>query len=625
MRAAARRAQNLLTDDPTCSFRGGYDDMYHRIWECPHCKDERLAYTTNDMRQAAAAAAPRDDLYWTRGVRSEPWRRLTPPRRDHDEQWFFAPGVPHDKLFDGTVYSDGSALNPQCPEARRAGWAVAQTDDAGRVLKAVYGHVPAEASAEQTAAAGEISALRRAAELSVDALTMMVDYQGIIDGTNAGEQHCTSPKRPNAASWRAYWRASEDRVHTFVKIKSHRTLQEATADDEPGALLRWHGNRAADRFAKMGASTHASPEGRKLADEYEEKVVELAALARWIGRALAQWPRAPTGNRPATRRRRGELAAARRTTRTRAASRYGHHLAMGRDGWHCTTCGKTAATLGGARKLTAERCQGHTANRVGPQGSAPSAHVLWAAEAGRSQTGYLAPDVIWCARCGAYSSTKVYKLGHACPGTLEKSARTRLAAFSCRRHPITRHLLAPPIRLTDAVLAALASGAARRREAFNLLLRGDPCADARPQAEVAANLDHAAIDFNPTPVIIAAPEEEEDPYDGQPVHKRARTSAIGHQFAGGVGFATPEDEFDIDIFGHGFDMDGATHNPAATVDGTADSSRARPLSVYAGAASSTTTSSQVPSPPAGADGATSGSTPLGGDWKRRRVGCEILA
>ncbi len=411
-------------------------------------------------------------------------------------------------------------------------------------------------------------------------------------------------------------------MHTFVKIKSHRTLQEATADDELGALLRWHGNRAADRFAKMGASTHASPEGRKLAHEYEEKVIELAALARWIGRALAQWPRAPTGSRPATRRRRGELAAARRTTRTRAASRYGHHLAMGRDGWHCTTCGKTAATLGGARKLTAERCQGHTANRVGPQGSAPSAHVLWAAEAERSQTGYLAPDVIWCARCGAYSSTKVYKLGHACPGTLEKSARTRLAAFSCRRHPITRHLLAPPIRLTDAVLAALASGAARRREAFNLLLRGDPCADARPQAEVAANLDHAAIDFNPTPVIIAAPEEEEDPYDGQPVHKRARTSAIGHQFAGGVGFAAPEDEFDIDIFGHGFDMNGTTHNPAATVDGTADSSRARPLSVYAGAASSTTTSSQVPSPPAGADGATSGSTPLGGDWKQRRFGCE---
>ncbi len=77
--------------------------------------------------------------------------------------------------FSGDVFTDGPAYNPQCAEVRRAGWAVVQVSRDGTVTKALYGHVPADASIEQTAGAGEIHTARRAAELAVGAITVHAD------------------------------------------------------------------------------------------------------------------------------------------------------------------------------------------------------------------------------------------------------------------------------------------------------------------------------------------------------------------------------------------------------------------------------------------------------------------
>ncbi len=109
----ARRAAQGLTDDPTCPHCGrGPDDLYHRIWECEVCQELREQYTSEDMRTAAARAA-RDDPLWTRALRTEPFLGMPPPRRDHDEQWFFADGIPHECYFKADVFTDGSATNPQ--------------------------------------------------------------------------------------------------------------------------------------------------------------------------------------------------------------------------------------------------------------------------------------------------------------------------------------------------------------------------------------------------------------------------------------------------------------------------------------------------------------------------------
>ncbi len=474
----SRLEEQGLCTDKDCELCGhGPDDKFHRIWECFVIEPLRQRYTTSDMRDEAAAAG-RDHPRWTRGVAINPKSAVPPPRRDFGEEWFFGQGVPRERHFCGTVYTDGSAFNPQCGDVRRAGWSVVQVDPSGRVLKAAFGHVPASISTDQTVAAGELFALRRAVELSVGALVVKTDYQGILDGLQAGEAATTSARRPNASSWKAFWRTVEGSPPRVLKVKAHRTHQEAAACDDPDSLADWAGNRAADLYAKRGAATHAGPAGREAADAYEREFKRHTATARWIGIALSQWPRAMVkSKRDKTWRR--ELGLRRRTRRQRAAQEQGHSMAHGRDGWHCLTCGRSSSTWAGTRRLVLSACRGHTASRIQPQGTRPAAHVLWAAEAERTQTGALAPDVVWCARCGAYSSAKVYNLGKTCRGIPEKSARTRLAAFNMGVHPTRRHRLAPPVRLTDEVLAALSLGAAKRKAAFNKLLRGDPAADNR--------------------------------------------------------------------------------------------------------------------------------------------------
>ncbi len=289
----------------------------------------------------------------------------------------------------------------------------------------------------------------------------------------------------------------------MAKVKAHRSQEEAAASGEEDSWVDWLGKRAADRFAKRGAMAHTNADGRKAADEYEEELKSVSATMRWIGIALSQWPRA-SGVKARGKQWRREMGERRRARRRDAAARQGHDLAQSRDGWQCLTCGRSAGTSQGAKRLALSACKGHTACRVKAQGNKPSGHILWAAEAERAQTGTLAPDLIWCGRCGAYSSARVYNLAKECRGVPEKSARTRLTAINMRVHPILRHRLAPPVRLTDEVIRALGHGAEQRRRAFNELLRGDPEADARNARDIT---DNEATDIVSTEALLAPPIE----------------------------------------------------------------------------------------------------------------------
>ncbi len=202
--------------------------------------------------------------------------------------------------------------------------------------------------------------------------------------------------------------------------------------------------------------------------------------------------------------------------------------------------------------------------------------MLWAAEAERSQTGALAPDVVWCGRCGAYSSAKVYNLARTCRGVPEKSARTRLTAFNLGIHPIRRHRLAPPVRLTDEVLAALSLGAAKRRAAFNKLLRGDPAIDAHSAQHDSPN-DDGFIAHNTAPQM-----EPEAPAAAADFSTNDLVPALN----------TTEEEWDA--FNHGYTLDephweatdpeakrrrlhGQDGHPAHDLAGTSATTRSPPL------------------------------------------------
>ncbi len=206
-------------------------------------------------------------------------------------------------------------------------------------------------------------------------------------------------------------------------------------------------------------------------------------------------------------------------------------MAQSRDGWQCLVCGRSATTCQGAKRLALSACKGHTACRVKVQGNSPSRHILWAAEAERAQTGTLAPDLIWRGKCAAYSSARVYNLAMECREVPEKSARTRLAAINMRMHPVHRHRLGPPVRLTDEVIRALGHGAEQRRRAFNRLLRGDPGADARIALE---NVESGALD------ATVAGEPPERQVQCPPTPAPPDGDAEDETF-----------ETDEDVFGHG--------------------------------------------------------------------------
>ncbi len=79
--------------------------------------------------------------------------------------------------------------------------------------------------------------------------------------------------------------------------------------------------------------------------------------------------------------------------------------------------------------------------------------------------------MVWCNRCGGYSSTKLYKLAGACSGSADPSAQTRLACLSSLRHPTLGYRLRMPIRLTDPVIAQLKAAGERQRQGFARVLR----------------------------------------------------------------------------------------------------------------------------------------------------------
>lgn len=96
--------------------------------------------------------------------------------------------------------------------------------------------------------------------------------------------------------------------------------------------------------------------------------------------------------------------------------------------------------------------------------------MLWTAEAedGQREAG---ADVTWCAVCGAYSSTKIYKLRGECPGPADKAALTRLRALQNLRHPVLGYRLKKPHRTTDEFMDAMEVRGYERRRLYDEAMR----------------------------------------------------------------------------------------------------------------------------------------------------------
>ncbi len=567
----ARRAAAGLAPHAGCECGAPNDDVFHRIYECPRSQDARDKMLDHALLQKARNA-PRGSLFWTRALARDPRTELPPATDAHDEQWFFADDVEdRAKVLTGDIYIDGSALFPTCAAARRAGWAAVNLKADGTVRVAVFGPVPVGVSPSQTAAAGELHALRRAAELACGEVRFLTDYQSAVNGNRRGPAATTGYRTASAAAWRGFWRATDGEAKEVLKVEAHRSAKSAREDEnDADAVTKKLGNDAADTFAKRGAAAHHTASELALLEDYAAGEAELRGLALFIGTALANWPPAPRNTRAD-----GEAKVRRREVarrRKQAAAAHGHRIRWGRNGWQCATCGMTSTTLAGRRRLMMTQCNGHTGARVQEQGADPAAHILWAAEADATDAGAAGADIVWCSRCGGYSSARLYKLGGRCPGTADPPARTRLARLNRRRHPTLGYGLGNPIRLTDGVIAQLRAAGERQRAGFAEALKGtaddqpvrpqrvhatspteEPTAGTSSGGAASSEGGGAAdVDMNPAEAEQGWPEEEDvfgfgggfDEEDG--LHDHPRQSDAEH---GAV-------RRDVGVSGHGDDNQG---------------------------------------------------------------------
>ncbi len=517
----ARLADGGLVDDAECDKCGcKRDDAYHRIWECQwdQIRDMRKTATTDEMR-AEAARVSRDDWKFTRGLAPNPWATTQPPRADYNEVHVDGEmnELTEPLTVDGPAFVDGSALWPSDPDARRAGWSIVLVDARGDMKGAIFGHLPWGESDAQTAGQAEMYALRRAAELAVGNLHVFTDYKEAAEGIAKGEAATTAATVKHAAQWRAFWRAVDGTVPVVEKVKGHITEAEVAHDAE--LMWRRKGNALADRMAKRGAKEHYT------ADQWSEAKAIAAAqerhaeLCAWIGAALGEWPTEKhVRRRPADRQ-----AMLRRRQERRDAARLvgGHRVSWGRDGWKCQDCGKAARTAGGARRMMNQHCGGHITTRIPVQARGdPSAHILWTAEADDAQRQGGA-NVTWCAVCGAYSSTKLYKLSGPCGGPASAAARTRLRALQGLRHPVLGYRLKAPHRMTNLVMRFMVEQAAERRQKYADAMKcipessagneghHDNCGDPAGQGTV------AAVEAESAPMQRSESEEDVFGYGGE--------------------------------------------------------------------------------------------------------------
>ncbi len=549
----ARLADNGLSCSAECEKCGAArDDAYHRIWECQweEISVQRDSATTPEMR-AEAARVGRDDWRFTRGLIPSPWNSTAPPRSDYEEIHVDGDGnlLREPLAVDGPVFIDGSALWPTNPEARRAGWAIVTVDIEGKMTGAIYGHVPWAESEEQTSGAAEAYALRRAAELCVGTLHAYTDYTESVEGVVKGRAATTGPRLKHAAHWRAFWNAVDGTRPIVEKVKGHSTEEEVAHSAE----LRWkrEGNRHADRMAKRGARAHYVGDQwseAKAADKTHEFHVDLCT---WIGRALGEW--APEKQIRRSLPDREAMQKRRQKKRDAARAVGGHSVAWGRDGWKCQACGKEARTQSGAKKLLNQPCQGHITTRIPKQmGHGTSAHVLWTAEADNDQ-GEGGANVTWCQVCGAFSSTKLYKLKGRCNGPAQGAALTRLRALSGLRHPTLGYKLQRPHRMTDLVLEIMGKQAEERRRRY---------------AEVVSAREE------PATAGVNGPGGDADVRESSDVAMSSVQPRVR---------AREDDaDSDFDVFGHGGGLDNITSQNVAAEAGTNyDGSRLVPIGLSA--------------------------------------------
>ncbi len=311
--------------------------------------------------------------------------------------------------WEGLSFGDGSGHFQHSHQCRTATWAVIRRRPNEAVpFQRKRGNVDGWM---RTVARGEIMAyLNHLMDLGprgtyVGDCSMVVRYAR--DGVPI---QARSSGNVNADLWREVHQLQQDRKAPTVtarKTKAHRSRAAAEVDpDDP--IEMWEGNRLADQHAKELSNFIAcsSFEHRTLVQAREAAVEAITRAAIAVSWNLRQWPHL---GQTKTRKRR-------RATRGGGEDTNGHLLNIREaNAWECSRCRLWARGQQGRRALLRHPCRGRL-NKA-----AHETHSV-------TQTN----GIVWCRRCGAFSSRLLRNLLRPCSGApgseAQRNVRRRLQA-----------------------------------------------------------------------------------------------------------------------------------------------------------------------------------------------------
>jgi len=372
--------------------------------------------------------------FWASGVATDP-RHTFPLPLTHDLVfWTVKPGSGRLK---GPAYGDGSGLHGRSLLTRRCGWGLCTVDEYGSLTAAVHGAYPSPVQEVPDAELYALLFYLQNVERATDSdIVFHADCKWVVDTWRAPRATSTQGSAVHADLWRKVHMQAEaigyGRI-SVLKVKAHARPQEGAELIE---IRHWRGNAAADLAAKAGAALHPVDEALLL----EAKAITTTAkeVARFLGSAWA-WAFANKGN----------AHEARDTGATVPEPLPGDALHV------------VHPKMGMAHQMILDADASRVRCIACWSSAGEELRFSFAAEQCRRPRGtghnvFLCGAIVFCARCGAYSETKVVHLQDTCRGMpASGSAAFRLRRLLRGKHPVKGQDVGPMKPLRTASSAVL--------------------------------------------------------------------------------------------------------------------------------------------------------------------------
>ncbi len=414
-------AEGYLISDycPLCGLPG--DTIGHRIWRCRHhavVQAREAAAPSWFLREADRAADVERSTFWSTGFIPHPVDTWPAPAATADMiyEWVEADGMTDgdrsgtgDPLLSGSLYVDGSCSTHVFPELRRAATSVVQWahDRQGGWRM----QLPVPSPLPQSPQAAEYSAMVLVRRYAHPARSSSVasDCSNVVRDLNLPPRAALDGRKMYAGMMREVVTDDDWAKRTLVrKVPAHVNPTSLPPGQARADAI---GNDAADKLAKDAVSLHPAPTPA-MRQELEALLTRARIVVRTIAAVTQCFP-------PMARERMARPPPSVEGARVNVGT--GHRWVFTSGMWRCEACLRMTTKSQIDAALALERCHGQR----------PTMNIHAMAQRGHAlaRTDGLFP-VVFCVRCGAWSTRRAYGLAAACRGTPAPSGRQALARIA---------------------------------------------------------------------------------------------------------------------------------------------------------------------------------------------------